>query len=59
MRGRGELHGDRFTFALDHLFGSDLRIESSVVLAPDGRTLSGTAKRLPSGNEQTIVLVRE
>ena len=59
MRGRGELRGDRFTFALDHLFGSDLRIEGNLALAPDGSTLSGTAKRLPSGNEETIVLVRE
>jgi hypothetical protein len=59
MRGRGELRGDRFMFALDHLFGSNLRIEGNLALAPDGHTLSGTAKRLASGNEETIVLVRE
>jgi hypothetical protein len=59
MRGRGDLAADRLTFSLDHLFGGNLRLEGSLVLAPDGRTLTGTAKSQPSGSEQAILLVRE
>lgn len=59
LGGRGELQGNRLTFSLDHLFGGNLRLEGSLLLASDGRSMTGAAKSLPSGSEQRILLMKE
>jgi hypothetical protein len=59
LAGRGELEGDALRVSLAHLYGGDLRLVGTLAVAPDGRTLSGRMRREPSGQEETVVLVRE
>lgn len=59
LRGSGEWEGEQLQVTLAHLYGSGLRLEGTLRLAPDDRTLSGRLRSEPGGEEQTIVLVRQ
>jgi len=59
LAGRGELDGDALRVTLAHLYGGDLRLAGTLTVSPDGRTLSGSMRREPGGQAETVVLARE
>lgn len=59
LAGRGVIDGERLQVDLAHLYGGDLRLVGSLAVSTDGRTLSGTMRSEPGGQEENVVLVRE